>query len=69
MFAVAHELPDHLLVQPGVLPEPLGNLAIVHGAAEEPFLLQELDALLGLLVKLLCARDQQLKTETKEISK
>lgn len=60
VLAVADELADHLLVQSGVFPEPLGHLVVVQRAAEQALLLQELDSLLGLLVELLCAGDQQL---------
>lgn len=60
MLAVTDELSDLLLVEAGVLPEPLGHLVVVHGAAEETLLLQELDAFLRLLVELLCAAVQQL---------
>lgn len=57
---VADKLSDHLLVQAGVISQPLGHLIIVHGAAEQAFLLQDLNALLGFLIKLLCTRDQKL---------
>ena len=63
MLAVADDLSDHLLVQAGVLAEPLGHLVVVHWAAEQMVLLQELDALLGLLVELLRARDQELEAD------
>ena len=63
MLAVAYDLSDHLLVQAGVFAEPLGHLVVVHWAAEQTFLLQELDALLGLLVELLRARDQELEAD------
>lgn len=62
VLAIADELADHLFVQSGVFSEPLGYLVVVHGVTEEAFLLQELDSLLGLLVELLCACDQQLDT-------
>lgn len=62
MLAIADVLANHLFVQSGVFSEPLGHLVVVHGVTEEAFLLQELDTFLGLLVKLLCACDQQLDT-------
>ncbi len=62
VLAIADVLANHLFVQLGVFSEPLGHLVVVHGATKEAFLLQELDSLLGLLVKLLCACDQQLDT-------
>lgn len=60
VLAITDVLPNHLFVQSGVLSEPLGHLVIVHRVIEEAFLLQKLDSLFGLLVKLLCACDQQL---------
>lgn len=60
ILPVTDILPNHLLVQPGVFPEPLSYLVVVRGAAEEALLLQELDPLLRLLVELLRASDQQL---------
>ena len=63
MLAVADDLPDHLLVQAGVLPEPLGHLVVVHGAAEQTVVLQELDPLFRLLVELLRAGDQELEAD------
>lgn len=62
ILAIADELADHLLVQSGVFLQPLGHLVVVHGITEEAFLLKELDPLLWLLVKLLCACNQQLNT-------
>lgn len=58
VLAITDVLADHLFVQPGVFSEPLGHLVVVYGVTEEAFLLQELDSLLWLLVKLLCACDQ-----------
>lgn len=55
VLAVADVLADHLLVQSGILPEPLSYLVGVCGDAEEAFFLQELDPLLWLLVELFCA--------------
>lgn len=66
MLAIADVLANHLFVQAGVFFEPLGHLVVVHGVSEEAFLLQELDSFLGLLVKLLCACDQQLDTQPKK---
>lgn len=62
VFAVTDVLANHLFVQAGVFSEPLGHLVVVYGVTEEAFFLQKLDPLLRLLVKLLCACDQQLKT-------
>lgn len=61
VLAIANELANHFFVQSGVFSEPLGHLVVVHGVGEEAFLLQELDSFLRLLIKLLCACDQQLK--------
>lgn len=55
VFAITDVLANHLFVQSGVFSEPLGHLIVVHWVAEEAFLLQQLDSLLGLLIKLLCA--------------
>lgn len=55
VLAIADVLANHLLVQSGVFSEPLGYLVVVHGVTEKAFLLQELDSLIGLLVKQLCA--------------
>lgn len=52
VLPIADVLANHLLVQSGILPEPLSYLVVVCGAAEEAFLLQELDSLLWLLVEL-----------------
>lgn len=60
VLAIADKLSDHLLVQARVFSQPLGHLIIVHGAAKQAFLLQDLNALLGLLIELLCTRDQKL---------
>lgn len=63
VLPIADVLANHFLVQSRVFSQPLGHLVVVYGAAEEAFLLEELDAFLGLLVKLLRACDQQLDTQ------
>ena len=60
VLAIADVLANHLFIESGVFSEPLGSLVVVHGVTEEAFLLQKLNSLFGLLVKLLCACDQQL---------
>lgn len=62
VLAIADVFANHLFVQSGVFSEPLGHLVVVHRVTEEASILQELDSLLGLLVKLFCACDQQLDT-------
>jgi len=58
VLAITNVFADHFFVQARVFSEPLGHLVIVQGVIKETFLLQELDSLLGLLVKLLCSCDQ-----------
>lgn len=69
VLPIADVLANHFLVQSGVFSEPLGHLVVVYGAAKETFFLQELDAFLGLLVKLLRACDQQLDTQQETLLK
>lgn len=64
VLAITDVLANHLLVQSVVFSEPLSDLTVVHGVAEETLLLQELDAFFGLLVELFCARDEQLKPQS-----
>lgn len=68
VLAITDVLADHLFVESGVFSEPLGHLVVVQGVTEEAIVLQELDSLLGLLVKLLCACDQELDTTKKKSS-
>lgn len=66
VLAITDVLANHLLVQPVVFSKPLSNLTVVHGVAEKTFLLQELDAFFGFLVKLLCACYEQLEPKNKD---
>lgn len=62
VLAITDVLSNHLFVQSRVFSEPLGYFIVVHGVTEKAFLLQKLNSLLGLLVKLLCACYEQLGT-------
>lgn len=57
VLTIADILANHLFVQPRVFPKPLGHLVVVNWVTEETFVLQKLDSLLGLQIKLLCTCD------------
>ena len=58
--SVGQVLPDHLRVEPRVVPQPPRYLTRVPGNVQQPFRLERADAVLRLLVELLRAVHQNL---------